>query len=138
MDSSWVKKTANAFWLAAARNMEQRRINTKQFQMLAIPGVVCASFSIELGIKAILIPIHPPQKTHNLSKLFSLLPLSIQDQIIKRCNKNRVSFEKSLDEIANVFEEWRYVYESESIKLDADFLFSLGDAVKEAADQHSP
>lgn len=65
MDATWPKKTADSFWLAAARNLEQRRLNPTQFQMLLIPGVVCLAFSIELGLKAILLRTSGPPRTHN-------------------------------------------------------------------------
>jgi hypothetical protein len=138
MSANRAKQTANAFWLAAARNMEQRRLNTTQFQMLLVPGVVCSAFSIELSIKAMLLPNGSPPKTHNLAKLFALLPQEIQDQIVASCGKTRDGFDQSLAAIANVFDEWRYIYESENVTLDNAFLNSLADAVKVAVDAHAP
>jgi hypothetical protein len=138
MTASRAKQTAHAFWLAAARSMEQRRLNTTQYQMLMVPGVVCAAFSIELGIKAMLLLAGSPPKTHNLAQLFSLLPQPIQQQIIASCGKPREAFDQSLAAIANVFDEWRYIYESEGMNLDNSFLSSLADSVKVAADAHAP
>lgn len=138
MTATRAKQTANAFWLAAARNMEQRRLSTTQFQMLLVPSVVCAAFSIELGIKAMLLPTGSPPKTHNLAKLFSLLPQPVKDQIIEGCGQSRDAFDVSLATIANVFDEWRYIYESENISLDNGFLNALADAVKVAADAYAP
>ena len=137
MDTSWPKKAADSFWLAAARNMEQRRINPKQFQMLLIPGVVCSAFSIELGIKAMLLPAGKPPKTHNLTKLFELLPQAIQDQVVAVCGRPRDAFDTALSSIANAFEEWRYVYDIDKPSVDIDFLTSLADAIRVATDAHA-
>ena len=63
MDNIWAKNAANSFWMAAARSMEQRRLDANQFQMLLIPGVVCSAFAIELGIKSILLPSGRPKYT---------------------------------------------------------------------------
>lgn len=137
MDATWPKKSADSFWLAAARSLEQRRINPTQLQMLLIPGVVCSAFSIELGIKAILLRSGQPPKTHNLVKLFAALPSAVQDQIILACGKPRKHFDAALSVAAELFEEWRYVYEIENPEVDIGFLTQLTDAVKVATDTHA-
>jgi hypothetical protein len=137
MDATWPKKAADSFWLAAARNLEQRRLNPTQMQMLLIPGVVCLAFSIELGMKAILLPSQKPPKTHNLSKLFGLLPSEVQDQIILACGRPRQAFDVALDSVAKSFEEWRYVYDLEQPQVDLPFLSQLADAVTLATDSHA-
>ena len=138
MDASWPKKSADSFWLAAARSMEQRRVSPTQFQMLLIPGVVCLAFSIELGIKAMLLPAGKPPKTHNLTTLFRLLPPAIQSQIVSACGMPRDAFDSVLDGVAKVFEEWRYVYDMEQPQVDLAFLTTLADAVRVATDAHAP
>ena len=120
MDATWPKKAADSFWLAAARNMEQRRINPTQYQMLLIPGVVCLAFSVELGMKAILLPAGKPPKTHNLTKLFHLLPQHIQDQVVVACGRPCGAFEVALNSVANAFEDWRYVYDMDNPSVDAN------------------
>lgn len=134
MDASWPKKAADSFWLAAARNFEQRRINPAQHQALLIPGVVCMAFSIELGIKAMILPAGIPPKTHNLAKLFIELPSNIQNKIIAACGTQREMFFDALSKVANSFEDWRYVYEMENPTIDLSFLSALADAVREATD----
>jgi hypothetical protein len=129
MDDIWAKHAANAFWMAAARSMEQRRLNADQFQMLLIPGVVCLAFSIELGIKSILLPSGKASRTHNLVKLFGELSKDIQERIVSTCGRPRDAFDKSLAKIANVFEDWRYIYELENPNVDMGFLNSLADAI---------
>ena len=137
MDATWPKKAADSFWLAAARSLEQRRINPTQFQMLLIPSVVCSAFSIELGIKAILLRSGQPPKTHNVAKLFRILPPAIQDQVVSACGKPRQDFDAALEEVAELFEEWRYIYEMENPQVDLGFLSQLADAVRVATDSHA-
>jgi hypothetical protein len=134
MDATWPKKAADSFWLAAARNLEQRRLNPAQFQMLLIPGVVCLAFSIELGIKAILLRTGNPPRTHNLRDLFALLPGNVQDDIVRSCGRPPDAFQASLSSAANIFVEWRYVYDMEQPQVDLPFLNALADAVKTATD----
>lgn len=134
MDRSRIKGAANSFWLAASRNFEKRWTNPRQFQMLLVPGVVCSAFSIELGLKAILFDSGNPPRTHDLSKLFDLLPTATQDQIVAGCGKPRDEFNTSLLAIANLFEEWRYVYEVDELSLDNEFLQKFSNAVKFVVD----
>ena len=137
MDATWPKKSADAFWLAAARNLEQRRINPTQYQALLIPGVVCLAFSIELGLKAMLLSSGKPPKTHNLFKLFQLLPQPIQGEVVAACGAPREAFDASLGTAANTFEEWRYIYEMENPNVDLAFMSALADAIRVATDVHA-
>jgi len=137
MDASWPKKAADSFWLAAARNLEQRRISPTQYQALLIPGVVCLAFSIELGIKAMLRSSGKPPKSHNLVTLFKLLPQPIQDQVVAACGAPREAFDAALGAAANAFEEWRYVYEMENPSIDLAFMSALADAIRAATDVHA-
>ena len=137
MDATWRKKAADSFWLAASRSFEQRRINPTQFQMLLIPGVVCLAFSIELGIKAIVLRTISPPKTHNLGELFALLPGPIQNEIVLACQQPRDRFDVSLSAVASTFVDWRYVYDMEQPKIDLQFLNLLADAVRTATEAHA-
>lgn len=137
MDDTWPKKAAESFWLAAARNFEQRRISPTQFQMLLIPGVVCSAFSIELGMKAILLRNGKPPKTHNMAKLFELLPSEIQNRVVGACGKPRKEFDTSLECAARLFEEWRYVYELEEPQVDIEFLTKLADSIRLETDTNA-
>ena len=129
MEDIWSKHAATAFWMAAARSMEQRRTSATEYQMLLIPGVVCLAFSIELGIKSILLASRNVPKTHNLAKLFVALPKDVQDSVVSACGQPRSVFDVSLAAIANVFEDWRYIYELDNPKIDLSFLNSLADAI---------
>ena len=96
------------------------------------------AFSIELGIKAMILPAGAPPRTHNLAKLFQALPSNIQDQIVAGCGAPRETFDAALCKAANSFEEWRYVYEMEKPTIDLPFLSALADSVREATDAHVP
>lgn len=138
MDKSWPRKAANMFWMAAARNKEQRQISATQMEMLLVPSVVCAAFAIELGIKAMLLPTGKTIKKHDLRKLFDALPESIQQEIISSCHKPLNEFNASLDSMANTFDEWRYVFELQSATVDLEFLELFGSAVRIATETHAP
>ena len=138
MDQKRAKDTANAFWMASARCMEQRRISPAQFNMPLVPGVVCAAFSIELGLKSLVAKTKQPPKTHDLRKLFELLPQEIQDRLVVACSPTRAAFNSSIAAISNVFEEWRYVYEQETVQLDMAFLQRLADTVYTVINEPAP
>lgn len=138
VDDSWRKKAADSFWLAAARNMEQRMLRPGQFQMLLIPGVVCMAFSIELGMKALLPKGTAAPRTHDLNTIFSMLDSSVRGQIIAACERGEAEFNALLKKVARAFEEWRYVYEQERPEIELGFLQKLADAVRLATDGHAP
>jgi len=135
MDAIWVKNSAGAFWLAANQNMGSR---SGQFQELLIPGVVCAAFSAELGIKAMLLPKRSVTRNHNLHDLFLELPQASQDRIILQCSDTHDEFFASLSGVAKAFVDWRYVYKSESPSLDIGFLFEFAGAVHASANGPAP
>ena len=138
MDQKRAKDTANSFWMASARCMEQRRISPTQFNMPLVPGVVCAAFSIELGFKSLVARTASPPKTHDLKKLFELLPQATQDRIVTACSPTRAVFNMSIAAVANVFEEWRYVYEQDKVELDMAFLQRLADTVYTIINESAP
>ncbi len=100
-----------------------------QFNMPLVPGVVCTAFSIELGFKALVAKTIVPPKVHDLRKLFELLPQTVQDRVVTACSPTRASFDASIAAVANVFEEWRYIYEKQEVQLDMAFLQRLADTV---------
>jgi len=106
--------------------------------MPLVPGVVCTAFSIELGFKALIARTTPPPRIHDLKKLFEKLPQEIQDRVVTACSPTRATFDSSLAAIANVFEEWRYVYEQQTVQLDMAFLQRLADTVYTIINEPAP
>ena len=130
MNIDQAKNLSHSFRLAADRNLEQRQLPNSQLQMLAVPGVVCMAFSIELGFKAMLLQAGGSPRGHDLSKLFSSLLASKQATLVASVGANRSAFDSSLANASRVFEEWRYIYEAQNASVDMAFLTSLADAVQ--------
>ena len=76
--------------------------------------VVCMAFSVEIWFKALYCQKNPEGKIpngHNLYKIFKLLPIDIQEEIIEHCNMSSKGFMENLKLDAKTFETWRYSYE---------------------------
>lgn len=69
-------------------------------------------FSCELSLKAILIynQMQENIKTHEIKKLFDLLPENIKDEIRKQYS-GKEKIDNLLSEINNQFVDWRYAFE---------------------------
>jgi hypothetical protein len=128
MDPGRAKATSQAFWHAAERNFEQRRIGPRQFKMPLVPAVVSAAFSVELGIKAFLLSSGAPSRGHDLAELFGKLPEELRARLAAATAAGD-SFESSLGLVARAFEEWRYIYEVSHAEIDIGFLRALADAM---------
>ena len=66
-------ETANAYFLAAERCEEQRRINHNQLEWLLVPAVTNRAFSIELFLKEFLTSDGISKQGHKLNQLFDAL-----------------------------------------------------------------
>lgn len=91
-----------------------------------------AAFACELYLKYYLfcfrIDYAKIKKEHNLYQLFTLLPESIKEEIIKNHpdeNVTKEMFELMLKELGNAFIEFRYAYEKESLAFSGRFLVGL-------------
>ena len=114
--------TANYYYIAYTRCMEQRPIDFKTFQMLPIPAITCIAFSCEVYLKTIIFYFGPSiPKTHDLKRLFYLLPEDIRDNIQKAYN-NPSKFANDLDDTKEYFVTSRYLYEKESWRFNIDFI----------------
>ena len=95
-----------------------------------IPGIVNLAFAIELGLKA----SHFSHKTlirrgHKLDQLYAALPQTDREFIAHHSSLGEEKIALGLPEVANAFEEWRYIYEeSGTITISVQFLmlFWLG------------
>lgn len=83
-----------------------------KYAVVNIPAIVNAAFACELYLKSLL----GKKGEHNLKNLFELLDTDKQEQIRsyvdKKFDKHCIySFDFCLKRAANVFIEWRYIYE---------------------------
>lgn len=124
--------SSRSFYLAFQRCMEQRPLPNGQVQLVVVPAVVCAAFSIELGFKAIALRSGGSVSGHKLNELFKALEPSSQQAIIAAVGFEREKFDSSLEAVSSAFVEWRYIHERESANIDMEFLLKLSKATQDA------
>jgi len=129
-----ILNTANSFLRAAERSEKQRSIEKGKFEMLLVPAVTNRAFSIELYLKAILLEENNPSKGHKLHVLFKELKIETKESIIKLCNLSSNEVTEKLQNISNLFVEWRYIFELESANLNLEFLKVFSIAVRKSAE----
>lgn len=117
MNIEQAKHSARAFYLAFERCMEERPLSGGQIQSLAVPALVCAAFSVELGLKALLLRKGHEIKGHNLAELFGALDQATQTRIATETGLVDAEFASSLREAGDVFDEWRYIHEEKEAKV---------------------
>jgi len=133
-DPNKISNIAKAFLLAAERCFEQKPLHDGQIQALLVPGIVCTAFSIELSLKAVLtIENKKVKKSHKLNDLYGKLSSDSQLLLQNKLPLKGNNLRNKLTEVSEVFKDWRYIYEEESIKLDIDFLKRLAVAAKDLA-----
>ena len=123
--------TANCYYIAYTRCMEQRPIDLKTFQMLPFPALTCLSFSCEVYLKTLLFYFGSSiPNIHDLKKLFNLLPENIRDYIQKAYN-NPTRFTNDLDDTKEYFLSSRYLYEKEAGNFSFVFILWFREKLKE-------
>lgn len=85
------------------------------YHVVNIPAIVNAAFACELYLKSM---IFEQIQDHDLQKLFSKLDVEAQTKIKNSINAELIgnpiyNFEMCLEKAANVFVEWRYIFEEE-------------------------
>jgi HEPN domain-containing protein len=96
-----------------------------------VPGVVCAAFAIELGIKAIALAKGAQPKGHKLDALFGSLDLAEQSALKTAVGLSDLDFQKEIKAAADAFVEWRYIYEATgTVSANLEFLQRLSTAVQ--------
>ncbi|MGY5715572.1 hypothetical protein ACXHQL_25775, partial [Vibrio parahaemolyticus] len=89
----------------------------KMQSTIALPAIVCAAFSSEVGLKLILKKCGVEKKGHDLFKLYSALPKHYQIQIVEGSGYRSEEFNHELKKVRAAFVEWRYIYEKDSIEI---------------------
>ncbi|WP_068858350.1 hypothetical protein [Perlucidibaca aquatica] len=130
MNIGQTQNSSLSFYKAFQRCMEQRQVGPAQIEFLVVPAIVSAAFSVELGMKTLLLRRDDTFKSHNLEKLFGKLNGSEQAALIAAVGFTDVDFKRELATVANAFEEWRYIYEQSAASVNLDFLQKLATAVQ--------
>jgi len=125
------KNSSKAFHTAHRRCLEQRPV-PGGVAFPIVPAIVCGVFSVELGLKTLILRAGGKPAGHDLAKLFGVLDQATQTAIIKASGVPDPQFRSDLAGIANAFVEWRYIYEHSSAYLNMEFLGKLADAVQGA------
>ena len=124
---------AGVFVLAAERCREPRPLPGGSMEAPIAAAIVCAAFSVELSLKAILTVQGKTTKGHKLDELFDQVSNPIQSEIIVATKLDEVTFRKQLSDVAGAFIEWRYVYEKDYAHVDMGFLFALAASVRDVS-----
>jgi hypothetical protein len=99
-----------------------------------IPAVVCAAFSVEVGLKVILGVEGKSSTRHELRSLFQQISEESQDAIVHNTSYDAARFESDLSAASDAFTKWRYIYEEEgSRRVSAQFLMLLAHAIHTVA-----
>jgi len=132
MNIRQVKSSSAAFYIASNRCLEERRIGPESLEIILVPGIVCAVFSIELGLKAIILGAGGKPSGHKLSQLFAKLGPWVQNEIIRAVGLEQQAFLAELAAISDAFVQWRYVYEHTEVTMSMGFLDKLAVATQAA------
>lgn len=125
--------TAESFYLAADRSSEQRPLAPGSFQMLIVPTVVCRAFAIELYFKGIITLEGGTAKGHDLATLFGRLSQASQERIRADLSMSSSELAQKIAQVSTAFVDWRYIYESQSATVDANFLYVIAFSAKSRA-----
>lgn len=103
-----------------------------------VPSIVCLAFSIELGLKAIILATKSSVKSHKLVELFNLLSDEDQNVVIRNAVYDNQRFDEQLSEVSNAFVEWRYIHEQTGLHgTSLQFLLLLHGAVEVVVQRNS-
>jgi hypothetical protein len=130
MNFDQAKHSARAFRLAAQRCGEMHRLPGGPLERLAVPELVCAAFSAELALKALLVAAGKQIRGHNLKNLFDELDAETQKKIIAATSVPEQEFLVRLNAVATVFDDWRYIHEKPALSTSPVFLEALAHGIE--------
>ena len=112
--------------------------NVASFLNYMYPIIVNLAFANELYFKKLIMQ-HSPKKdirTHKYTTLFRMLPPKDKEWLTQKWEtEHHEKLEKCIKMGNNVFNEWRYAYEKEKLKMNVSFLKNLAKILKERAEQ---
>lgn len=143
MSAKQTYDTAKAFLIASKRADEIRITESGTFEKIVVPAIVCAAFSVEIGMKAIILAEGKRVRGHYLDDLFNELGPDSQKRIISAVNVPNYpkregvtpTFSDAIKKIRNAFVDWRYIHEKNDwMEIDYTFLMQLAQVVQEVAE----
>jgi hypothetical protein len=135
---------ANSIWNTAWPRISEAnktgtfpKMDTQEFNEMmggVMGSAVLRAFSLELALKALCVKrgvTYP--KTHNLAKLFAILPSTDRASAANGYKKKNPTSDGSLEALlkanANVFEEWRYQHEYRPTEFAYDHMADAFDEI---------
>ena len=103
-----------------------------EFSYRIMPAAVLLAFTIEFGLKALLMKAHGEFKAvHELQVLADDLPAEMRAPLAAAAGLEWSSLHQALTKIGKVFEQWRYAFATESVSMDEQHLEPLIPAIRE-------
>ncbi len=136
-DPTRIQYSGRSFLAGANRCFEKRPLPDGKFEMPLQAAVVCLAFGVELCLKALLAREQKKATGHKLLALFNKLSTASQEEIASDLSLTLHDTRQKVGAISSVFEEWRYVYEKEELKLDLDFLRNFAAKVERLLQEKS-
>ncbi|MEN3156770.1 hypothetical protein ABC502_00105 [Alkalimonas sp. NCh-2] len=91
-------------------------------------SLMCAAFSIELALKAILTENGLKPWGHKIKPLLTMLPPQLFQQVEIKLRSHWPDFDVQLDDCNEAFVNWRYKYESKHpMKINSFFILELAE-----------
>ena len=133
MSAKSAKQLSAAFLTASERCLTERPCGGETLSIVLVPGIVCAAFSVELGLKAQIMEDGRMAKGHRLFDLFQKLDPKCQSNLVKLVGLDQETFENELAHMSEAFVQWRYVYEHDEVSINLGFLEKLVRAMQALA-----
>lgn len=102
------------------------------------PIIVNLAFANELYFKKLIMQHFPKKniRTHKYTTLFRMLPSKDKEWLTQKWEaEHHEELEKCIKMGNNAFNEWRYAYEKEKLRINVSFLEKLAKILKERAEQ---
>jgi hypothetical protein len=105
----------------------------KYSKPLSTQASICSAFASELYLKLL---IGKRTRGHNLARLFEMLAPEVQDEVVAAYKLP--DFRERLLDVADTFEEWRYVHEKSMAFLMVSTLEDLTKILRAVAVRRNP
>ena len=127
----WLSQSSSSAFLEAYRRCMNDAQSGNVQHFMAFPAIVCAAFSIEVGLKTILQHEGTKAHGHDLLALFLKVSDARKIEIIDHSGETMEYFVAHLKHSKNAFVDWRYIYEASGEKhINVAFMGKLASAVE--------
>lgn len=110
MEVQKAKNACSAYYLAAERCFEERKISKTEMQMLLFPGIHNMMISIHSGLLAILGDTTEQSEKTEIDVLFSRTSAQFQKMVLEKMRMDSTAFSVALAQVTQIFSNWQYPY----------------------------